>query len=117
MNFNWKWPQLNNFCKTKPGILILSLGLAIGFACGQVIHSNAESNQVMNNQTSEDKSIPVKIHSAKSAAKAMESEFDAHNKWSAAVESLSFSPAMFDPYWSFRLDESDWPFRDFEPAS
>lgn len=112
MKFNWKWPQVNRFYNTKPGILLLSVGLAIGFACGQVIHSNAE-----NNKTSEDNSVPVKIHSAQTAAKTMQSELDALNRWRAAVENLSFSPALFSPFWSLRPGQSDWPFRDFEALS
>ncbi len=114
MNFNWKWPEIKSTSKTNPAVLLLSLGLAVGFACGQVIHSSAECNQSSKAQANESASLPVKIHSSKTDAKSIQSLSSELNNWRAEIDNLSLMPAFFSPWRSFQLDDLALPFEDFK---
>ncbi len=102
MKSNWNSTQiLSGLKKGKTTLLALALGLALGFAGGQVVHSSNETCKVKDSTSA---SIPVKT----------ETRCDAHSQFPLRRGmgfSLMFDPwlrgVMYDPF-------SDWVMGDFE---
>ncbi len=102
MKSNWNSTQiLSGLKKSKTTLLALALGLALGFAGGQVVHSSNETGKVKDSTSA---SIPVKT----------ETRCDAHGQFPLRRGmgfSLMFDPwlrgVMYDPF-------SDWVMGDFD---
>jgi HSP20 family molecular chaperone IbpA len=102
---------------TKYGWLILSLGLSIGLAGGQLLHCSAETNSNSDGTKTQQSGAPVRVHSDKEHRQNSPSNIDAEiNKMRGSASNLSLPSSMFEPWWRTMLHDpdADWILRNFD---
>lgn len=107
------WSQLG---KRKATLLALTLGLAFGFASGQMLHSEAQSAPKAEAFKAEPEA-QVRVHTGTTASPQKFSEMDdAINKLRASASRLSLPSTMFEPWWKTMQHDPDasWMLRNFD---
>jgi HSP20 family protein len=115
MNSHWSWPsKLAEQNKLKSTLLALSLGLAVGFAVGQSLHTHAESSTA--NKETDGKAISIPVNKNKSSAS--KEDFSSSDKSSNLERWARPMPFAFAP-WPRMFHDSDMDrmFRDFDLSS
>ena len=112
MSLNRTWfDSLMAKGKAKSALLALSIGLAVGFASGHALHSNAESSQV---KEKEEQSVSIPVNSGKKNDSA---ESETKNKSRRSISSQSLPSSMFEPWWRTMMHDpdADWILSRFDP--
>jgi len=107
MNSILNWPQLD---KRKATLIALSIGLALGFGCGQMLHSEAQSTPKVETSKSESGSS-VPVHTGINS--------EPRTKFRTSTYHMFPRASMFSPWWSImQFDpELSWMFRNFDMLS
>lgn len=107
--------------KGKRALLALSLGLALAFAGGQMLNSQAENSP--GTKMEDSKSAPaasVHVHTGKTASPEKLNNLDAAiNKLRASASRLSLPSSMFEPWWKTmqRDPDASWMLKNFDVMS
>lgn len=116
-----RWIQtVGGVIRGKAALLALSLGLALGFASGLIMHSNAETAHPNVDNANKEQSVSVPVNSRKTQAPQKLSELDAAiNKLRASASNLSLPSSMFEPWWRTmqRDPDASWILRNFDIMS
>jgi len=98
--------DLSRLAKRK-ALLALSLGLALGFTGGQMLHSQAQSSPKLESLKS-DSETQIHVHTGTSSSPQKVSDLDAAiNKLRASASRLSLPSNMFEPWWKTMQHDPD----------
>lgn len=105
--------------QSRVTFIALSLGLALGFSVGQILHSQAEETRHESKTQSETSEMgaSVKVHSGKSSSLQKLSDLDATiNKLRSSASRLSLPSSMFEPWWKTMQHDPDasWMLKNFD---
>ncbi len=93
---------------SKITLLALSLGLAFGFASGQMLHSQAEtSTEAKAPAAAPEPGVSVRVHSGKTSSPQRHPDNTAINKLRSSASLFSLPSRMFDPWCNFDVLSSD----------
>lgn len=121
MKLAWNPDLMQRMRQSKVTLFALSLGLAVGFASGQTLHSQAETGIETKPQAStSEPGVSVRVHSGKPSSPQKLSDLDAAiNKLRSSASRLSLPSNMFEPWWKTmqRDPDSTWMLKNFDVMS
>lgn len=120
MKLAWNENWMPAIRKSKFALLALSLGLAMGYTAGQMIHSQAETESMEKKPqaTEASSATPVPVHTEKSKSTDKVAEMDAAVK-KLRDSMLSWNPhsSLFCPWWLANPYNADAVFRNLDMMS
>lgn len=115
---NWS-QRCHNTGKPKAILFALSVGLALGFAGGQMLHSNAETSRKIESSQSASQA-QVRVHSGATNSPHKFSDLDGTiNKLRGSASHFSLPSSMFEPWWKTMQHDPDasWMLKNFDIMS
>lgn len=114
------WSQMSQVLgKPKAKLLVLSAGLALGYAGGQMLYTNAETAPKIKSPKSGTET-QVRVHSGATNSSHKFSDLDgAINKLRGSASRLSLPSSMFEPWWKTMQHDPDasWMLKNFDVMS
>jgi len=114
------WSQMcQNTVRPKAILFALSVGLALGFAGGQTLHTNAETSPKIESSKTANQA-EVRIHSGATNSPHKFSELDGTiNKLRGSASQFSLPSSMFEPWWKTMQHDPDasWMLKNFDIMS
>lgn len=111
------WSQMcQNSRKPKAMLFALPVGLALGFAGGQMLHTNAETSPKIETSKSTSEA-QVRVHSGTTNSPHKFSDLDGTiNKLRGSASHFSLPSNMFEPWWKTMQHDPDacWMLRNFD---
>lgn len=121
MKFAWNPDLIKKMRQGNFTILALSLGLAVGFVGGQMLHSQAvTATEASPKVTASEPGVSVHVHSGKTSSPQKLSDLDsAINKLRSSASRLSLPSTMFEPWWKTMQRDPDagWMLKNFDVMS
>lgn len=118
MSSNRKWFEtLLERGKAKSALLALSVGLALGFAGGHSLHSNAASTPKA--AATDGQAVSVPVHSGKNSEETRDNRKSINNQFHRSITKHSLPSSMFEPWWRTMMHDpdADWILKNFDPLS